>query len=92
MKTETFHSVFDALADNQVEAANMSAKADLMLGIRETVRSWGLSQAQAARRLGLTRPRLNNLLRGRVDKFSLDALVNIAATAGLKWHVELDAA
>ena len=50
------------------------------------------AQAEAAKRLGLTQPRLNDLLRGRVDKFSLDALVNIAPRAGIRVQVLLSAA
>lgn len=90
MKAETFDSVFDALTESPAEAANMTARADLLLAIRERVRGWNVSQDQAAARLGLTRPRLNNLLRGKLDKFSLDALVNIAAAAGLKLHIHVD--
>jgi predicted XRE-type DNA-binding protein len=89
-KTQTFDSVFDALTDNPAEAANMTAGADLLLAIRERVRTWNLPQEKAAARLGLTRPRLNDLLRGKLDKFSLDALVNIAATAGLKFHIQVE--
>ena len=90
MKAETFDSVFDALTDSAPEAANMTARADLLLAIRECVRSWDLPQEQAAARLGLTRPRLNDLLRGKLDKFSLDAMVNIAAAAGLKLHIHVE--
>jgi phage-related protein/predicted XRE-type DNA-binding protein len=89
MNVETFDSVFDALADTSAEAANMTARADLLLAIRERVRAWGLTQEEAAARLGLTRPRLNDLMRGKLEKFSLDALVNIAAAAGFKLHIEL---
>ncbi len=90
MKTETFDSVFDTLAVNTAEAANMTARADLLLAIRERVRTWDLPQETAAARLGLTRPRLNDLLRGKLDKFSLDALVNIAGAAGFKLHIQLE--
>jgi predicted XRE-type DNA-binding protein len=90
MKAETFDSVFDALGDNPAEAANMTARADILLAIRERVRTWDLPQETAASRLGLTRPRLNDLLRGKLDKFSLDALVNIAAAAGLKLHIQIE--
>ncbi|MDP3896172.1 MAG: XRE family transcriptional regulator [Mesorhizobium sp.] len=90
MNRETFDSVFDALADTPVEAANMTVRADLLLAIRERVRAWGLTQEDAAARLGLTRPRLNDLMRGKLDKFSLDALVNIAAAAGFKPHIGLE--
>jgi predicted XRE-type DNA-binding protein len=90
MEVETFDSVFDALSDTEAEAANMTARADLLLAIRERIRAWGLSQEQAAARLGLTRPRLNDLLRGKLDKFSLDALVNIATAAGFRLRIELE--
>jgi predicted XRE-type DNA-binding protein len=90
MNVETFDSVFDALADTQAEAANMTARADLLLAIRERIKEWNLTQEDAAARLGLTRPRLNDLMRGKLDKFSLDALVNIAAAAGFKLHIELE--
>ncbi len=92
MKAETFENVFDALCDTAAEAANMKARAELMLGIRERVKAWAVSQEEAAKRLGLTRPRLNDLLRGKIDKFSLDALVNIATAAGYALHISLDAA
>ncbi|TCQ29037.1 helix-turn-helix domain-containing protein [Rhizobium sp. PP-CC-3G-465] len=87
---ETFDNVFDALSDTAAEAANLTARADLMIGIRQKVTSWDIPQEQAAVRLGLTRPRLNDLMRGKVDKFSLDALVNIATAAGFKLRIALD--
>jgi len=90
MRYNIFDSVFDALADTPAEAANMTARADLLLAIRERVRTWGLTQDEAAARLGVTRPRLNDLMRGKLEKFSLDALVNIAAAAGFRLHIELE--
>jgi predicted XRE-type DNA-binding protein len=60
-----------------------------MIAINEAVSSWGMTQTDAARRLGVTQPRLNELLRGRVGKFSLDALVALAARAGLAVHLEI---
>jgi predicted XRE-type DNA-binding protein len=92
MATETFDNVFDALCDTAAEAANMKARAELMLNIRERVKAWGFPQEEAARRLGLTRPRLNDLLRGKIDKFSLDALVNITTAAGYVLHIEVSEA
>lgn len=90
MNVETFDSVFDALADTPAEAANMTARVDLLLAIRERIKEWNLTQEDAAARLGLTRPRLNDLMRGKLDKFSLDALVNIAAAAGFRLYIELE--
>jgi predicted XRE-type DNA-binding protein len=85
MNVETFGSVFDTPA----EAANMTARADLLLANRERVKAWKLTQEEAAARLGVTRRRLNDLMRGKLDKFSLDALVNIAAAAGFKLQSRL---
>jgi len=55
----------------------------LLAVLVERVKSWGVSQEAAAERLSITRPRLNDLLRGKLGKFSLDALVNLTAAAGL---------
>ena len=89
MESETFESVWDALCDTSEEAANMKARAELMLGIRERVKTWDLTHYEAAKRLDLTRPRLNDLLRGKIEKVSLDALVNIATAAGLALHIQI---
>lgn len=89
---EVFANVFDAIPDTPEEAANLTARADLMRGIIARVKSWDVPQEQAAKRLGLTRPRLNDLLRGKLGKFSLDALVNVATTAGLKLRIQLEEA
>jgi predicted XRE-type DNA-binding protein len=80
---QTFTDVFDAIADTPAEAANMKARADLLTAVKTQVTSWNLTEAAAAERLGITRPRLNDLLQGKLGKFSLDALVNLATAAGL---------
>jgi predicted XRE-type DNA-binding protein len=89
MTTEVFESVWDALEDTPTEAENMKLRSSVMIAINEAVKSWGMTQTDAARRLGVTQPRLNELLRGRVGKFSLDALVALAARAGLAVHLEI---
>lgn len=92
MERDTFANVWDALSDTPEQAANMKARSELMLRIRERVKAWALPQEEAAKRLNLTRPRLNDLMRAKIDKFSLDALVNIAASAGFILHIELEEA
>lgn len=82
MNVEVFDNVFDALADTPAEAANLAARAELLLGIRERVKLWNVTQEEAAKRLGLTRLQLNDLLCGKLNKFSLDALVKFAQAAG----------
>ena len=89
MDVETFESVFDAIADTPAEAANMKARAELLSVLRTCVDAWGLSQEAAATRLNITRPRLNDLMRGKLAKFSLDALVNLTSAAGLMLEIRV---
>jgi predicted XRE-type DNA-binding protein len=89
---QEFDDVFDALSDTPAEAANMKARAELLSALVQQVKSWDLSQEVAAARLGVTRPRLNDLVRGKLGKFSLDALVNLATAAGLELEIRVKAA
>ncbi|MEQ1955232.1 helix-turn-helix domain-containing protein [Mesorhizobium yinganensis] len=89
MNAETYESVWDALADTEQEAANLKARSALLYEIRKAVEKWAVPQEEAARRLGLTRPRTNDLLRGKLAKFSPDALVNIAASAHLEIEIRV---
>lgn len=89
---ETFRSVFDALADTPEQAANLHARAELMQAIAEIIKAAGWKQEEAGRHCGITQPRMNDLLRGRVSRFSMDALINIAAAIGQRVHVELEPA
>ncbi|MDH4287859.1 MAG: helix-turn-helix domain-containing protein [Aquincola sp.] len=91
-RDKTYTSVWDALADTPEQAANLQARADLMRQIAELIRAEGWKQVEAAERCGVTQPRINDLLRGRVSRFSLDALVNIATALGRRVSVELEAA
>jgi len=91
-KTETFDSVWDALADTPQQAANLRARAELMRQIAAVIEANHWTQSDAATHCGVTQPRINDLLRGRVSRFSLDALVNIATAIGRRVHVELEAA
>ena len=61
-----------------------------MRKIAAIVKDSGWTQSEAAKHCGVTQPRINDLLRGRVSRFSLDALVNIATAIGRKVHVELE--
>jgi len=83
MDVQTFDNVFDALADTPAEAANLTARSELMAALKTRVRGWEISQEAAAVRLGITRPRLNDLLQGKITKFSLDALVNLVTASGM---------
>lgn len=91
-KTETYTSVWDAISDTPEQAANLRARAEIMQQISAIVKGNDWTQAQAAMHCGVTQPRINDLLRGRVSRFSLDALVNIATAIGQRVHMELEAA
>ena len=91
-KVESYASVWEAIADTPEEAANLRARAELMQKISAIVKESGWTQAEAASHCGVTQPRMNDLLRGRVSRFSLDALVNIATALGRSVHIRLEAA
>lgn len=87
MSNETFSSVWDAIEANPAEAENMKLRSGLMMVLERHIRARSWTQAEAARQLGVTQPRISDLLRGKIDLFSLDMLVRMVGAAGL--HVEL---
>jgi len=89
MERQAFDNVWDAIEDTPGAAANMTMRSDLLIALRNAVEGWGLTQAEAARRLGVTQPRLNDVLRGRISNFSLDALISLAEKAGLSLRLEI---
>jgi predicted XRE-type DNA-binding protein len=86
----TFENVWDALEPEQ--SATMTLRSDVMIAITQKVRSWNTTQQRAARRLGITQPRLNDLLQGKINKFSLDALLTVASRARLKVKIDVQSA
>ncbi|HYU11123.1 MAG TPA: XRE family transcriptional regulator [Stellaceae bacterium] len=86
---DVFANVWDAIEASPADAAHMKMRSDVMIAIQGAVAGWGLTQAGAAKRLAVTQPRLNDLLRGRIGKFSLDALVALATRAGLSLRIEI---
>ncbi len=95
MKKETdqiFSNLWDAIAKTPEEAANLEVRYELMERIAGIIKENAWTQSEAAKQCGVTQPRINDLLRGRISKFSVDALVNIAAKLGRKVTVHLDAA
>jgi predicted XRE-type DNA-binding protein len=86
-KTRGSGNVFADIGFPPGEARNLLMRAELMSQVRRAAK--GLTQAEAARRFGVTQPRVNDLLRGKIDKFSLDALVNMLGNAGLRVDVQV---
>jgi predicted XRE-type DNA-binding protein len=84
VSNERFDSVWDAIEDTQAQAENMKLRSALMMALKDHIERSGLNQSQAASLFGVTQPRVSDLMRGKIDLFSLDALVNMASTAGLQ--------
>jgi len=87
MSTEQFASVWDAIEDTPEAAENMKLRSGLMRSLKDYIVRSGLNQTEAAKLFGVTQPRISDLMRGKINVFGLDALVNMAAAAGL--HVEM---
>lgn len=87
MSKQRYTSVWDAIEDTPAEAENMKLRSELMMALKQHIARAQMCQAQAARLFGVTQPRISDLMRGKVNLFGLDALVNMAAAAGL--HVEM---
>jgi predicted XRE-type DNA-binding protein len=84
MSKKRYASVWDAIEDTPAEAENMKLRSTLMIVIKEYIKGKGWTQAEAAERLGVTQPRVSDLMRGKIDLFGLDTLVNMATAVGLK--------
>jgi len=79
----TYRSAWDAIEDTPEQAGNLKLRGVLMMAIEHYLTSQEGTPAEKAERLNLTRPRLNDLMQGRIQKFSLASLVSIASRAGL---------
>jgi predicted XRE-type DNA-binding protein len=90
MSNERFASVWDAIEDTPAQAENMKLRSALMMALKDHIASEGLSQSRAAKMFGVTQPRVSDLMRGKIELFGLDTLVNMLAAAGL--HVEVHVA
>jgi predicted XRE-type DNA-binding protein len=83
-RTKGSLNVFADLGFGPAEAANLRIRADLMAKLIGAVEERGLTQEQAAKLLGISQPRVSNLMRGKIQHFSIDTLVNLLTAAGLR--------
>ena len=89
---DRYNSVWDAIMDTPQESLNMKLRSNLMLQIRQVIEVNGWTQKKAAKKLGVTQPRISDLLRGKIDLFSLDMLVNMLASMGEEVEIKIKAA
>lgn len=90
MTVDQVTSVWDALENTPAEAANMKLRSTLMIALEQHIKAQGWTQAEAARQLGVTQPRVSDLMRGKINLFAIDTLVTMLTAAGLR--VELHVA
>lgn len=86
---QRFASVWDAIEDTPQQAASMRARSELMMNLTEVIRERGMTQGDAATLFGVTQPRMSDLMRGKINLFSLDTLIDMAATAGMRPTVKV---
>lgn len=84
-----FKSVWDAIEDTQHTAASMKIRSQLMMALQEYLKNNKMTQTQAAKLLGVTQPRVSDLVRGRIDFFSLESLVDMIASIGLEVEISI---
>jgi len=89
MSKQKFSSVWDAIEDTPQQAASMKARSALMIELQEYIKTSGMTQKQAANQFGVTQPRISDLVRGKIELFSLESLVDMATAAGMKVEVRL---
>ncbi len=87
MSNRRYASARDAIEDTPAEVETMKLRSELMMALEKHITRTGMSQAQTAKLFGVTQPRVSDLMRGKINLFGLNALVNMAAAASL--HVEM---
>jgi predicted XRE-type DNA-binding protein len=89
---ERFESVWDAIEDDPAQRENMKVRSALMTALINFIREEGLTRAQAAKKFGVTQPRISDLMRGNINLLSIDTLVNMLGAAGLHMELQIDKA
>ncbi|MBV8923758.1 MAG: XRE family transcriptional regulator [Bradyrhizobium sp.] len=89
MTKKRFSSVWDAIEDTAAQAENMKLRSALIIALKDHITRAELSQSEAAKLLGVTQPRISDLMRGKIELFGLDTLVNMVASAGLRVEMRI---
>ena len=80
-------NVFADLGFPPDEAANLQLRSDLMIQLSKRLAALRVTQAHAARLLGVSQPRVSDLMRGRIDRFSIDMLIKLLGKVGVEVRV-----
>jgi predicted XRE-type DNA-binding protein len=87
MNKKRFTDVWNAIEDTPAQAENVKLRSALIMALKDHLARTGLNQSEAAKLLGVTQPRISELMRGKIELFGLDTLVNMIGAAGL--HVKM---
>lgn len=91
MKLESFEDVWDAIEQSPENAQNMRLRSELMIALDDRIKANKWTQAKAAEVMGVTQPRISDLMRGKIDLFGLESLVEMAAKANLRVSMSIKA-
>ncbi len=80
--SKRYSNVFEALENDPAVAQNLKIRSELMISLRKYIEDEGLEQKKAAEIFGVHQPRISDLMRGKIDKFTIDMLVNMLARVG----------
>lgn len=80
-----FDNIFEAVVEEGSEASDLQTRSDLMIAVRDIITAKKWSQAEAAEHMGLTQPRVSDLVNGRIEKFSIDKLMNCLYRIGFRF-------
>ena len=85
-----YTNIFDAITEDAAEASELQTRSDLMIAIRDIVNAKGWDQKQAAAAMGITQPRVSDLVNGRIEKFSIDKLMNCLYKIGFRFKPQFE--
>ena len=89
MTSDRFESIWDAIEDSPAQAENLKMRSALMIALKNYIKRQELSQSKAAELLGVTQPRISDLMRGKIELFGLDTLVNMVGAAGMQIDLKI---
>ena len=89
MDKQRFDSIWDAIEDTPEQSENMKLRSALLIALKAHMVRAKLSQADAAQLFGVTQPRVSDLMRGKINLFGLDTLVNMSSAAGLQIELKI---
>lgn len=89
MSKQRYDSVWESIEDTPHQAESLKIRAKLMMTLQEHLKKSKMTETEMAKLLGVTQPRMSDLMRGRIDLFSMESLVDMIASAGLKVEIEI---